>query len=164
MILVNIVVGRDKYSRTKQQIDWSEDTTIVEDDDDEDNITLMDEKINLGKRYSPATTATINLVDERLVPYELIVRLLEVMCLEDTSPYFAYSSAILIFMPGMGEIRRLHEHLTEHPVFASEDDFVIYPLHSSIASEQQAIVFNKPPPGVRKIVIGSNFTIISCSY
>ncbi len=117
----------------------------------------MNEKGDLGKRYSAATASTINLLDERLVPYDLIMRLLEVICLE-ASPYQAYSSAILVFMPGMGEIRRLHEHLTDHPAFGSEEAFRIYPLHSTIASEQQAAVFNIPPPGIRKIVIG---TVIS---
>lgn len=108
----------------------------------------------MEKRYSPKTATTINLLDERLVPYELIVRLLESICLE-VSPYNTYSSAVLVFMPGMGEIRRLHELLTDHPVFAVENLFRIYPLHSSIASDQQAAVFDIPPPGVRKIVIGN---------
>ncbi|KAI0094612.1 P-loop containing nucleoside triphosphate hydrolase protein [Irpex rosettiformis] len=145
--------ANDKYGRGKRLLDWSEDTTIVEDDEDDDDTTLVNEKINLGKRYSAATASTINLLDERLVPYDLIIRLLEVICLED-SLYQTFSSAVLVFMPGMGEIRRLHEHLTDHPVFSSEGAFRIYPLHSSIASEQQAAVFDIPPPGIRKIVIG----------
>ena len=135
-------------------IDWSEETTVVEDDEDEDDVTLVHENVNLGKRYSASTASTINLLDERLVPYDLIMRLIEVICLEDSS-YQVYSSAILVFMPGMGEIRRLHEHLMDHNVFSREEAFQIYPLHSSIASEQQAAVFNIPPPGVRKIVIGT---------
>ncbi len=57
-------------------------------------------------------------------------------------------------MPGMGEIRRLQELLVEHTIFASEEHFKIYPLHSTIASDQQAAVFDIPPPGIRKIVIG----------
>ena len=99
------------------------------------------------------TANTINLLDERLVPFELIIRLLERVCLEDAE-YAPYSSAVLVFMPGMGEIRRLNDLLTEHPVFGSEDHFKVYPLHSTISSEQQGAVFDIPPPGIRKIVIG----------
>lgn len=133
-------------------MDWSEDSTLM-DEDLEDDETVVSEHVRLGKRYSTSTAATINLLDERVMPYDLIVRLLEFICLEP-SPYNTYSSAILVFMPGMGEIRRLHELLTDHPAFASDDHFRIFPLHSSIASDQQAAVFDLPPPGIRKIVIG----------
>ncbi|KAI0348676.1 P-loop containing nucleoside triphosphate hydrolase protein [Trametopsis cervina] len=146
--------AKDKYSRGKQLVDWSEDTTVAEDDEDDD-VTVVEEKVKLEKRYSSSTAATINLLDERLVPYELIIRLLEVICLSQT-PYTAYSSAVLIFMPGMGEIRRMHELLTDHPIFSSEDSFKIHPLHSSIASDQQGAVFDIPPHGIRKIVIATN--------
>lgn len=58
-------------------------------------------------------------------------------------------------MPGMGEIRRLNDLLVEHKQFGSENDFTIYPLHSTVSSEGQGAVFDIPPPGVRKIVIGT---------
>jgi len=67
------------------------------------------------------------------------------------------SSAILVFLPGLGEIRRLHDALQEHPHFGSEDEFVIYPLHSTTSSENQGAVFDIPPAGIRKIVIGVGF-------
>lgn len=111
--------------------------------------------MKLEKRYSPNTASTINTLDERLVPYDLIVRLLEHICFEDLA-YANYSQAVLIFMPGMGEIRKLNDLLMEHPQFNSEETFKIYPLHSMISSEHQGAVFDIPPPGVRKIVIGSS--------
>ena len=118
---------------------------------DEDDI--MHETVQLEKKYLPSTASTINLLDERLVPYDLIILLLESICLK-MSIYNGYSQAILVFMPGLGEIRRLHEILMEHALFSSESYFRIYPLHSTIASDQQAAVFDIPPVGVRKIVIG----------
>lgn len=153
-----IYLGNDKYSRGRARQDWSEDATLADEDLDDEDATAVSENVKLEKRYSSSTAATINRLDERLVPYELIVRLLEFVCLEP-SHYNSFSSAILVFMQGMGEIRRLHELLTEHPMFGAEDHFTIYPLHSSIASDQQAAVFNIPPPGVRKIVIGELDTI-----
>ncbi|KAJ7361605.1 P-loop containing nucleoside triphosphate hydrolase protein [Mycena albidolilacea] len=140
----------DKFYRGKNRTDWSEDVATG-DDDEEDPIH---ENVKLEKRYSAKTTATINLLDERLVPYELIVRLLERICFEDTE-YGVYSSAILIFMPGMGEIRRLNDMLMEHPSFG-DNNFRIYPLHSTLSSENQAAVFDIPPAHIRKIVIATN--------
>ena len=94
----------------------------------------------------------MNLLDERFIPYELIIRLLDLVCFDDPS-LTHMSSAFLVFMPGLGEIRRLNDILLEHPRYGG-DEFQIYPLHSTISSENQAAVFEIPPPGVRKIVIG----------
>jgi ATP-dependent RNA helicase DHX29 len=108
--------------------------------------------VKLEKRYSSETATTLNNLDERLIPYDLIIRLLEMICFEDGT-YAAFSPAILIFTPGLGEIRRLNDLLTEHRLFGS-DQFKIYPLHSTLSSESQGAVFDIPPPGIRKIVIG----------
>lgn len=118
----------------------------------------MHENVKLEKRYSAKTTTTINLFDERLVPYDLIVRLLERICFDNTE-YGLYSTAILVFMPGMAEIRRLNDLLTEHPSFGN-DNFRIYPLHSTLSSENQGAVFDIPPPNIRKIVIGARYSIV----
>ncbi|KAI9057120.1 P-loop containing nucleoside triphosphate hydrolase protein [Trametes sanguinea] len=144
--------GKDKFNRNKARLEWTEDTAAGEDDDDDAG---QQENVTLEKRYSPDTISTVNLLDERLIPYDLIVRLLEKICFEDPD-YVGYSSAILVFMPGMGEIRRLNDILTEHRSFGAEDRFRIYPLHSTISSDQQGAVFDIPPPGVRKIVIATN--------
>ncbi|KAI0757146.1 P-loop containing nucleoside triphosphate hydrolase protein [Daedaleopsis nitida] len=143
--------GKDKFYRNKAR-EWTEDTAAGEDDDEDQG---QQENVTLEKRYSPETISTVNLLDERLIPYDLIIRLLERICFEDPS-YASYSAAILVFMPGMGEIRRLNDMLMEHRAFSAEDQFRIYPLHSTISSDQQGAVFDIPPPGVRKIVVATN--------
>lgn len=140
----------DKFYRGKKQYDWTEETAAADDDDDEEE-NVKD--IKLEKRYSQETVATLNLLDERFIPFELIIRLLEKLCFEDPK-YQCYSAAILIFVPGIGEIRRINDMLNEHPHFGSEELFRIYPLHSTLSSENQSSVFEIPPQGVRKIVIG----------
>ena len=130
-------------------MDWSEELTAADDEDSD----AVQENVKLEKRYSPETATTVNLLDERQMPYDLIIRLLEKICFEDTV-YATYSGAILIFMPGLGEIRKLNDTLVEHRSFGS-DDFRIHPLHSTLSSENQSAVFDIPPPGVRKIVIGT---------
>jgi ATP-dependent RNA helicase DHX29 len=137
-------------SRGKNAQEWSEDTVGANLSDNDDEAAPRDAK--LGTRYSPKTVSTINLLDERVIPYELIMRLLEFVCFEP--PYTKYSPAILVFLPGIAEIRRLNDLLAEHAAFGSSLDFVIYVLHSSISNENQAAVFELPPRGVRKIVLG----------
>ena len=142
--------GNDKFHKGKKNIDWSEEPSP--DDDDEDSSGPATGTPTLEKRYSQRTKTTISLYDERMLPYELIVKLLEYICFQ--GPYQAMSAAILIFMPGLGEIRRLNDILTDHPNFGSEHEFIIHPLHSTTSSDQQGAVFNIPPQGTRKIVIG----------
>ncbi|KAG6911865.1 hypothetical protein DXG01_000112 [Tephrocybe rancida] len=142
----------DKFYQGKAKLDWSEESPTGDDDDDDETIQ---ENVKLEKRYSAETAATINLYDERLIPYDLIVRLLERICFDDAS-YLSYSAAILVFMPGLAEIRRLNDILTEHPSFGNNHLFKLHPLHSTLSSENQGAVFELPPAGVRKIVIATN--------
>jgi ATP-dependent RNA helicase DHX29 len=143
----------DKFFRGKNTQEWSEDTAGVNLSDHDDETTPSSVKLS-ETRYSPRTASTINLLDERLIPYDLIMRLLEHVCFQGV--YTKYSAAILVFLPGLGEIRRLNDLLTEHASFGSGHDFIIYPLHSSISSENQSAVFEVPPPGIRKIVLATN--------
>jgi ATP-dependent RNA helicase DHX29 len=139
----------DKFYKGKNRPDWTEDLSTLEDEDEEGGSKT---NVKLEKRYSPETAATLNIMDERLIPYDLIVRLLEVICFEDPN-YHDLSAAVLVFMPGLAEIRRLNDLLVEHPLFGSSD-FKLYPLHSTLTSESQGAVFEVPPVGIRKIVVG----------
>ena len=143
---VNLADG--KYYRNKNRLEWSEDSADI----DEDDADIAHQEIKLEKRYSAATKATVDLLDDRLIYYDLIVRLLERVCFEDPMAV-QYSAATLVFMPGLAEIRRLHDALCDHPLFGESANFRIFPLHSTISSDNQAAVFDIPPPGVRKIVI-----------
>lgn len=138
----------DKYYKGKSRPDWTEDLSTP-DDEDEEGVSKTN--VKLEKRYSPETAATLNIMDERLIPYDLIIRLLEVVCFEDADCQ-DLSAAVLIFMPGLAEIRRLNDLLVEHPQFGSSD-FRLYPLHSTLTSESQGAVFDVPPAGIRKIVV-----------
>lgn len=150
--------GNSHKNRTR--VDWEESTTLVAGDDDDDERTVVNEErtatsTKLDKSYSAGTLTTMKLIDERFIPYELIVRLLEHLCFKDEA-ISAYSSAVLIFMPGLAEIRRMSELLSEHELFRNEELFRIYPLHSTISTDDQHAVFDMLPSGVRKIVIATN--------
>ncbi|XP_041108104.1 putative ATP-dependent RNA helicase DHX57 [Polyodon spathula] len=66
--------------------------------------------------------------------------------------------AVLVFMPGLAEIKMLYEQLQSNRLFNGRRNArcAIYPLHSSLSSEEQQAVFNRPPEGVTKIIISTN--------
>ncbi|KAG8713990.1 hypothetical protein FRC11_010257 [Ceratobasidium sp. 423] len=141
------------FSRTKsKRMEWSEETAPADDDDEETPASAA--PVKLGKQYSPSTISTVTNLDERRIPYDLILRLLEKICLED-SKHYKYSAAVLVFLPGLNEIRQLTDLLGAHRDFGTQA-FRIYPLHSSLPSESQTAVFEIPPSGVRKIVVSTN--------
>lgn len=132
--------------------DWADDNDV---EIDTEKIDVMNTP-NLAN-YPPETKIALSRLNPRQIPYELIVRLLETIAF--SPKYLNYSKAILIFLPGMGEIRRLNDLLSVHPTFGSnkrDGGWLIYPLHSTIATEDQEAAFLVPPGGMRKIVIATN--------
>ncbi|KAK0107054.1 hypothetical protein ONS95_003764 [Cadophora gregata] len=102
--------------------------------------------------YSGRTKNTIAQLDEYQIDFELVAQLLAKIAVDDHLQMF--SKAILVFLPGIGEIRQLNDMLAGHPVFSA--NWYVYPLHSTIASEDQEAAFLVPPPGTRKIVLATN--------
>lgn len=62
--------------------------------------------------------------------------------------------AILIFLPGFAEIDQLVKALERHPRIGRGSR--VFPLHSSLPAHQQRSIFQRMPPGVRKIVVSTN--------
>lgn len=103
--------------------------------------------------YSERTIKALKILDPYKVNFDLIYKLLEF--LEREAPK-SVTQAILIFLPGMGEIRRLMDVLQAHKTFGDYRKWVIHALHSSIASDKQQAAFEIPHKGTRKIVIATN--------
>ena len=131
------------------------DAGEVEDDDEEiliedsSRATLSGDNI---KHYSSNTRNALLKFDEYRLNYDLILRLLETVATNDN--YVEYSNAVLVFLPGIAEIKRLNDMLVGHSLFAS--GWYIYALHSTIATEEQEHAFLVPAPGYRKIVLATN--------
>ena len=69
------------------------------------------------------------------------------------------TGAILVFLPGAPEIRRLHrmiDRLAAEPVGADAQPLHVLHLHGSLSPEEQAAVFRAPPRGTRKVVLATN--------
>jgi HrpA-like RNA helicase len=65
--------------------------------------------------------------------------------------------AILVFLPGLKEIMTVHELLLRDPAFSGADARRwLLPLHSSLSSQEQKLVFRRPPAGVTKVVLATN--------
>ncbi|KAF6786596.1 helicase associated domain-containing protein [Colletotrichum sojae] len=102
--------------------------------------------------YSTRTRASLAQMDEYRIDFDLIVQLIAKIASDPG--YAAYSKAILVFLPGIAEIRTLNDLLSGDPSFSS--GWLIYPLHSTIATEDQEAAFLVPPPGIRKVVLATN--------
>lgn len=67
-----------------------------------------------------------------------------------------------MFLPGFAEIDQLVRALETHPRIGGGSR--VFPLHSSLPPHQQKFIFQRMPPGVRKIVVSTNIaeTSVSC--
>lgn len=119
---------------------------------DDDDAAKVPSQIADLQGYSPRTLNTLAKLDEYRISYGLILKLLETIATSNLYSY--YSKAILVFLPGMAEIRRLNDMLTGHRTFTN--GWFIYALHSTIATDEQERAFLVPPPGIRKIVLATN--------
>lgn len=102
--------------------------------------------------YSRTTIKTLDYLDPKLIPYELIETLIEFI------DQIENEGAILIFLPGIMNITIMHDILTAKKQF-SEGKWNIIPLHSSLEqnnSDGAKTLFSPSPPGIRKIVLSTN--------
>lgn len=106
------------------------------------------------KKYSSLTQLTMSRIDSSKIQYDLIEYLLIYICSQD--PFQNIEGSILIFLPGIAEIQKLYSQLQSHPKFSNSRKFIILPLHSILSTNNQRLVFEVPPKGVRKIVLATN--------
>ena len=105
-------------------------------------------------------------VDEKIINYDLIEDVLSLL-LTDSSKHNNQTiipsnefpkngGSVLIFLPGMGEIRTLTERLRYSRTFGNENAFLIIPMHSTISSDDQKKAFKIPKKNCRKIILATN--------
>lgn len=100
-------------------------------------------------KYSPETITTLQNMDMEKIDLDLVVSVVTYISLH------MEEGAILVFLPGWDDISKVHDKLKDVKVFSS-GKFRIIPLHSMMPSANQREVFDRPPKGVRKIVIATN--------
>ncbi|GAB1319740.1 ATP-dependent RNA helicase DHX29 [Madurella fahalii] len=152
---VRVAYLEDAVELTGYTVDQRNQEKLTELDDDveaEADTTLKPELTKELRHYSPRTRSTLSQMDEYRIEYDLIVQLISRIAIDPD--YAPYSKAILVFLPGIAEIRTLNDMLLGDRFFA--DNWLVYPLHSTIATEEQEAAFLIPPPGMRKIVLATN--------
>ncbi|KAH6842284.1 P-loop containing nucleoside triphosphate hydrolase protein [Chaetomium sp. MPI-CAGE-AT-0009] len=152
---VRVAYLEDAIELTGYTVDSRNQEKLTELDDDvepEVDTSSKPELLKGLKHYSARTRNTLAQMDEYRVEYDLIVQLISRIAVDPD--YASFSKAILVFLPGIAEIRTLNDMLLGDRTFA--DNWLVYPMHSSIASEEQEAAFLVPPPGMRKIVLATN--------
>lgn len=120
------------------------------------------------KKYSVQTLDSLKIVDESVINLELIQKLVvHILTLDNTIVAGDNVGAILIFVPGLADIRNVIDCLNERPEISNPSANVkVLPLHSSLTSQEQSRVFQILPNRGRKIIVSTNiageFTIIRC--
>lgn len=134
----------------------SESDRLVDLDDDAPEATEVDGlKSEIAQSltgYSNRTKAVLAQMNEYQIDLDLIVELIARIATDESLQ--EYSNAILVFLPGIADIRSLNDMLLGDPRFAQT--WLVYPLHSTIAMEDQEAAFLVPPQGMRKIVLATN--------
>ncbi|XP_057251460.1 DExH-box ATP-dependent RNA helicase DExH7, chloroplastic isoform X4 [Beta vulgaris subsp. vulgaris] len=100
--------------------------------------------------YSEQTRLNLRKLNEDVIDYDLLE---DLVCYIDEH---SGDGAILVFLPGMSEINRLHDKLAASYRFGGESSEWLLPLHSSVAPADQKKVFLKPPKNTRKIIMATN--------
>jgi len=139
------------YSNTDNRHESQANADDVDSDEASMPSTSKTVDQNYWKQYSPRTRSTISTFEEYRINYDLIVSLIHSVA--QYPQLSRYSQAVLVFLPGIQEIRRLTDMLHGSQL---AQGFVIHALHSALSSDEQQAAFAIPPPGMRKIVISTN--------
>ncbi|CAD6234094.1 GSCOCG00007546001-RA-CDS [Cotesia congregata] len=136
--------------------------------------TIADENLRLSQligRYPGCSKKAIRnlyVMDHEKIDYDLIEKVLE--WIVDGDHDYPRKGSILVFLPGIAEISAARDSISENRILSPRTgNFVIVPLHSTLTSEEQALVFQKPKNGARKIVLSTNIaetsvTIDDCVF
>lgn len=101
-------------------------------------------------------------VDESILNYDLIEDVLELLFFQSsiftsTDNAEVKYGAVLVFLPGLREIRTLMERLEGSKFLGgSNKNIEVIPLHSSFSSRDQRRAFKQSPNGCRKIILSTN--------
>lgn len=99
--------------------------------------------------YSASTCQSLATMDQKIIDFDLVAELIKYISLHKKD------GAILVFLTGWEDIRKVNDLLLKNELF-SQSKFRIIPLHSLMPSVNQREVFERPPPGVRKIILATN--------
>ncbi|CAI5462408.1 unnamed protein product [Closterium sp. Yama58-4] len=118
-----------------------------------DPISEAWEEVDIWSHYSafsrPTQDSLANFSPEKL-DIDLVTSVVEHICRNEAE------GAVLVFLTGWDEISKLLDALKAMPVAGQPSKVLLLPLHGSMPTIHQKEIFNRPPPGVRKVVLATN--------
>jgi len=114
--------------------------------------------------FSMSTQLSLERVDESVLNYDLIEDVLQLLLIhpERNSTLLApdgvdtSNGSVLVFLPGIGEIRSLMDRLSANRRLGNKSRFSLIPLHSKLSSADQRKAFIPVKAGCRKIILSTN--------
>lgn len=108
-----------------------------------------------------AAIRSMDRVDETVLNYDLIEDVLELLfshssAFTSTDGASVKDGAVLVFLPGLREIRTLMERLAGSRFFGKNSKVELIPMHSSLSSKDQRRAFKPSSKGCRKIILSTN--------
>ena len=113
--------------------------------DSEDDLWFQDLRVGSSVNQEQSAAKAVRAVGMR-INYDLIARTVEYI----DNDLGDQEGGILIFLPGVAEIDQTLRALRSIP------NLLPLPLHASLQSSEQKLVFKKPPSGKRKVVAATN--------
>ncbi|XP_073002247.1 DExH-box ATP-dependent RNA helicase DExH3 [Typha latifolia] len=136
--------GQDKFWKTQRQLvprkRKNQITALVED-------SL---KISSFENYTSRTRDSLSSWNPDCIGFNLIEAVLCHICRKERS------GAVLVFMTGWDDISCLRDQLKAHPLLGDPNRVLLLACHGSMATSEQKLIFERPPPNVRKIVLATN--------
>ncbi|CAO2193358.1 unnamed protein product [Urochloa humidicola] len=102
------------------------------------------------RNYSPRTRDSLSCWNPDSIGFNLIENVLCHICQKERP------GAVLVFMTGWDDINALKEQLQANQILGDPTKVLLLACHGSMASSEQKLIFDKPEPGVRKIVLATN--------
>lgn len=156
---LNSVLNYDRdtrdYMRAETAFTPTNATTTDHDQEQSRGAEVAEATIDWKKeRVTSADGQTVNEKEDAMVPVGLVAATVSHITQSSTE------GAILVFLPGYDEIKKVNEILMNHrPLgvnFGDSQKFRVHTLHSSVPAAEQAEAFKPVLEGCRKIILSTN--------
>ncbi|XP_045788784.1 DExH-box ATP-dependent RNA helicase DExH3-like isoform X2 [Trifolium pratense] len=136
--------GQDKLWKTQKQLAPRKRKNQI--------TALVDDALSKSsfENYSPKTRDSLSSWAPDCIGFNLIEAVLCHICRKERP------GAVLVFMTGWEDISCLRDQLKAHPLLGDPNRVLLQTCHGSMVTSEQKLIFDKPPPNVRKIVIATN--------
>ncbi|KAK3017016.1 hypothetical protein RJ639_006877 [Escallonia herrerae] len=113
---------------------------------------LVEEALNKSsfENYSSRARDSLACWTPDCIGFNLIEAVLCHICRKERA------GAVLVFMTGWEDISCLRDQVKAHPLLGDPNRVLLLTCHGSMATSEQKLIFEKPPPNVRKIVLATN--------